>query len=119
MSSDNVPTKFGSNGALTQGIASLTGQDRKKLSKQIAEAQVELESNARQAELRHQASSADMRRDMEIAKEATSSGNDFKVEGSYKTASGETRVTVSKQQNTVTIVVVVSVVIALIVLVAR
>lgn len=119
MSSDKAPTKFGSNSALTQGIANLTDKDRKELSKQIAEAQVELESNTRQAELRHQASSADMKRDMEIAKEATSSGNDFKVEGSYKTASGETRVTVSKQRDTMTIVVVVSVVIALIVLVAR
>lgn len=97
---------------LNELAKTLTPEQRTQLAMKATEALMVAESNERAAKLRHDASSVEMVRHVEVAKEHEKLKSDFTITSSFKTATGETNIKVSKNNNTV--IIVIAVVIAVI-----
>lgn len=90
---------------LDHAFQSLPAEEQKKLLAKAAELQLEQEVKDRDAQRNFNASSIEMERDVHTVKELNKAGPDFTMENTYKTASGETRIKVTKNNNMTWIIV--------------
>jgi hypothetical protein len=100
-------------------INQLTPEQRKELALKAGHEQLDLDKSDAEAVRRFNASSVEMQRDVQTAKDLNAIGSDFTMENSYKTASGETRIKVTKNNNTVWIVAMVVIAVIFFVLFSR
>jgi hypothetical protein len=109
-------TGLGSTGermsVLNELAKTLTPEQKAQLAMKATEALMIAEANERAAKLRHDASSIEMVRHVEVAKEHEKLKSDFTITSSFKTASGETNIKVTKSNNLT--IIVIAVVIAVI-----
>lgn len=103
--------------ATDQFLSSLTEEERKSFGKEVGENLVAIDKKTREARLLFDASSADMQRDIEKVREMESaSRSDYELSATYRTASGETRLRITKSNNLVIVVIVIAIVVGLIVI---
>lgn len=80
---------------------------------------IQAEQNERAAQLRHDASTVEMGRHIDLVKEHEKIKSDFTINSNFKTATGETNVKVTKSNNMMTIVIVVVVAIVFFVMFSK
>jgi outer membrane translocation and assembly module TamA len=97
---------------LNELAKTLTPEQKEQLAMKATEALMEAESNERAAKLRYDASTVEMARHVDVAKEHEKLKSDFTINSSFKTASGETNIKVTKSNNLT--IIVIAVVIAVI-----
>ncbi|GMU92856.1 MAG: hypothetical protein AMXMBFR4_19140 [Candidatus Hydrogenedentota bacterium] len=98
--------EFGHENVLDTAIANLPPSQRDALIEKALERKLDLETDARRAEMRYRQSSADMEntvrhvRDLEM-----STKSDYSVRAEFNTASGRTNVEIKKSNNLTIIVI--------------
>jgi aspartate aminotransferase-like enzyme len=103
-----VVPKSGRENLLDQVLDHLTPEEKRSLTVKAVERRLDLDEQAKKAELRHQASSADMAntvRQVEAIEKSTKS--DYTIDANYETASGRTSVKIRKTNNTAIIIIVI------------
>jgi len=91
---------------LDHALSQLTEDQRQQVLEKAVEKKIELDAESKKADLRYQASTADMAntiRQVDALEKSTQS--DYKVKAEYETASGKTNIEVKKSNNTVIIVI--------------
>ncbi len=103
-----------SSNLLDAALANLPAEQQQTLAEKAIERRLDLDADAKRAELRFHTSSADMAKTVDFVRELeNSTKSDYTVSSQYHTASGHTNVEIKKSNNL--IIIVIAVVIALIV----
>ena len=89
------------NGLANLALDDLTPEQKQK----VIDAKIELGVSQLEADQRFKDSTRDMGRTIQAASALDSSGTDYKIESTFKTASGTTNINVNKNNNTVIIIV--------------
>lgn len=114
-----VPTS-GTGSLLDSALGHLPAEQREKLMQKAQEKKLDLDVAATEAQLRFDASSADMANTARLVRELeASTKSDYAVRTHHETASGNTMIEVKKSNNTVVIVIAVVVAIVFLVLFSR
>lgn len=104
---------------LNELAKTLTPEQKNQLAFKATEALMTAEISERSAKLRHDASTVEMARHVEVAKEHEKLKADFTINSNFKTATGETNIRVAKSNNMVIIVIAVVVAIIFFVMFAK
>ena len=103
-----------SSNLLDAALANLSAAQQQALAEKAVERRLDLDADAKKAELRYRTSTADMANTIEHVRQLeTSTKSDYTVSAQYNTASGHTNVEIKKSNNL--IIIVIAIVIALIV----
>ncbi|WP_406235738.1 hypothetical protein ACI703_07995 [Isoptericola jiangsuensis] len=96
----NQLTGVGSGSSLTRELVSqMTPEQRQKYAGKALETLIERESSDEEMRRRHAAANVGIARDIETARELGRGKEDFSLTSTHRTASGETKVTVTKGSN--------------------
>jgi|GEM_PF-1026995 len=104
---------------LNELMKTLPPEQRKLLAQKAIEARIEAEENERAAKFRHDASTVEMVRHVDLVKEHEKIKSDYTINSSIKTATGETHIKVSKSNNMTFIVIAVVVAIVFFVMFSK
>lgn len=102
-----------------QLVAEMSPEDRQKYGGKAIEALIQRETSDVEMQRRHVAANVGIERDIETARQLNQAGSDFRLESEHKTASGSTKVTVTKNNNTMWIVAMVVIAVVFFVLFAN
>lgn len=102
-----------------QLVAEMSDEERRKHGGKALEALIEREISDTDMQRRHVAANVGIERDIETARQLNQAGSDFRLESDHRTASGHTKVVVTKNNNTMWIVVMVVIAVIFFVLFSR
>lgn len=95
----------GSDSSLMRDLVNnMTPEEQQRHASKALDILIEREKSDVEMQRRHVAANVGIERDIETARQLNSAGSDFKLESEHKTASGHTKVTVTKNNNTMWIV---------------
>jgi len=119
-STGSQPTGLGSGSSLTRELVSqMSPEQRQKYAGKAIEALIERENSDEDMRRRHAAANVGIERDIETARQLGQGKEDFTLVSTHKTASGETKVTVTKGSNKLMLVGMVVIAIIFFVLFSR
>ncbi len=93
---------------LDEALSNLAPEQRKALMAKAAEKKLDIDEEAKKAQLRYHASSADMENTIKQVRDLEeSTKSDYSMHAEYSTASGHTRVDIRKSGNLAVIIIVI------------